>query len=81
MADKAKKEGKAAPSPEKQIPNNVVQLGPVKCVGEECKRKPVRAGFCDEHYTWFKEGLMTLQGEKARDFDKKFYAWQRRKSA
>ncbi len=63
---------------EKQVPNNVVPLAPVKCVAEECKRKPARAGFCDEHYTWFKEGLITMDGFKAKDFDKKYHNWLRR---
>ncbi len=60
---------------EKQIPNNVVALGPTKCTAEECKKKPERAGFCAEHFDWFKAGLITKEGVKASDFDKKYYAY------
>lgn len=69
------------PKPEKQMPSNVVALGPTKCVAEDCKAKPARAGFCDEHYLWFKEGLITMEGYKAKDFDKKYHAYMKRKSA
>ena len=77
---KAKQPKTNAPAPEKQMPSNVVALQATKCVGEGCKAKPARAGFCDEHYTWFKEGLMTIDGYRAKDFDKKYHAWQLRKS-
>jgi hypothetical protein len=76
-----KKEAKTAPAPEKQIPNNVVPLASNKCLAESCKSKPARAGFCEEHYVWFKEGLITLDGYKSKDFDKKYHAWMRRKAA
>lgn len=59
--------------------NNVVQLAAVKCTAEGCKTKPEKAGFCNEHYTWFKEGLLTIDGHKAKDFDKKYYAYMQRK--
>lgn len=72
---------KTAPNPEKQVPSNVVPMAATKCVAEECKQKPSRAGFCEEHYQWFKEGLLTMDGYRAKDFDKKYHAWQRRKSA
>lgn len=58
---------------EKQIPNNVVALGPTKCIAEDCKAKPQKAGFCPEHFEWFKAGLITKDGAKAADFDKKYY--------
>ena len=72
---------KNTPSPEKQMPGNVVSITVNKCVAEDCKHKPSRAGFCEEHYMWFKEGLLTMDGYKAKDFDKKYHAWMRRKSA
>ncbi|MFN7262459.1 MAG: hypothetical protein ACK5RO_12700 [Pseudobdellovibrionaceae bacterium] len=76
------KESKPTPQhTEKQVPNNVVPLQASKCNAEGCKSKPSRAGFCEEHYTWFKEGLITLEGNKAKDFDKKYHAFMRRKSA
>ncbi|MCE3010387.1 MAG: hypothetical protein LW875_07230 [Proteobacteria bacterium] len=76
------KESKPTPhNTEKQVPNNVIPLHSSKCNAEGCKAKPSRASFCEEHYTWFKEGLITLQGDKAKDFDKKYHAFMRRKSA
>jgi hypothetical protein len=80
MAD-AKKPVQNNPSPEKQMPGGVVNLASHKCTAESCKAKPDRAGFCNEHYTWFKEGLLTLEGYKAKDFDKKYHAYLRRKAA
>jgi len=74
----AEKKAKTNPTSEKQIPNNVVSLRPEKCVSESCKKNPERAGFCSEHYVWFKEGLLTMQGTQAKDFDKKYHAWLRR---
>ncbi len=58
---------------EKQIPNNVIPLASTKCVAEDCKKKHERAGFCAEHFDWFKAGLITREGLKASDFDKKYY--------
>ncbi len=68
---------------EKQIPNNVVPLGSAKCCAEDCKSKPTRAGFCAEHFDWFKAGLITKEGAKASDFDKKHYHYSltKKKSA
>ena len=77
----AKKPAKGNPAPEKQMPGKVISLDAYKCTAEACKAKPEAAGFCKEHYVWFKEGLLTLEGKKAKDFDKKFYNWQKRKSA
>ena len=51
--------------------SNVISLADSKCVAEGCKHKSARAGFCNEHYTWFKEGLLTIEGYHAKDFDKK----------
>ncbi len=76
-----KKETKNNPSPEKQMPGNVISLVANKCCAEDCKAKPARAGFCNEHYSWFKEGLLTLEGFKAKDFDKKYHAMMRKKTA
>ncbi len=61
---------------EKQIPNNVIALGPTKCQAEDCKSKPSKAGFCGPHFEWFKAGLITKEGAKAADFDKKHYHWE-----
>lgn len=64
-----------------QIPNNVITLGPTKCCAEDCKKKPDRAGFCAEHFDWFKAGLITKEGAKALDFEKKYYAYASKKAA
>ena len=50
------------------------------CTSHECSEKPKRAGFCNEHFTWFKEGLITKTGERAKDFDKKYQHFLRRSS-
>lgn len=57
---------------EKQVPNNVIPLAAARCASEGCKAKPTRAGFCEEHFEWFKAGLITKDGHKALDFDKKY---------
>jgi len=60
-------------------PSNVIQLSAHKCLADGCKSKPSLAGFCNEHYAWFKEGLITKEGHKAKDFDKKYFAFSSRK--
>ncbi len=50
-------------------------VGEHQCKSEDCKKKPDRAGFCNEHFAWFKWGLVTASGSKARDFDKKFQGY------
>lgn len=75
MAEKDKK------NIEKQVPNNVIALGPTKCKAENCKAKPTKAGFCNEHYDWFKEGLITAEGQPAKDFDKKYQHFLRHKKS
>lgn len=71
MADK---NPKSAPAPE--------AVGASNCLCVQCKKKPERAGFCAEHYVWFKEGLITISGQKAKDFDKKYFHFvSRQKSA
>lgn len=59
----------------KQVPGNVAPMAS-NCCAEDCKKKPSRANFCDEHFEWFKAGLITKAGMKASDFDKKHYHWQ-----
>ncbi len=66
---------------DKQIPNNVVSLSDHKCKFTECKAKSARAGFCNEHFEWFKAGLITKEGERAADFEKKYHNYARKKSA
>ena len=52
------------------------------CMAEICKKKSEKAGFCMEHFDWFKEGLITKEGRKPSDFEKKYFNYmQRRKPA
>jgi hypothetical protein len=62
----------------KKEANNVVSL-PTNCTAEGCKKRPEVAGFCDEHFVWFKEGMITKEGKKPSDFDKKFVSFLKRK--
>ena len=60
--------------------SNVVGM-PQGCPVEACGKKPRRAGFCEEHFVWFKEGLCNRKGQKPSDFDKKYQAFKRRAAA
>lgn len=59
-------------SEQSQGKSNVIDLASRKCCEETCKKMSSRAGFCDEHFTWYKEGLITNDGKHPRDFDKKY---------
>ena len=59
--------------------NNVVAL-PGMCLTEGCKNKSEKANFCMEHFDWFKEGLVTKEGRKPTDFEKKHFNYMRRKN-
>ncbi len=59
-------------------PNNVVDM-PKRC--PVCTGKSERAGFCGEHFSWFKEGLVNRKGEKPNDFDKKYQNFMRKQAA
>ena len=59
----------------KQEKNSNPQAGPThieRCPAENCGKKPKRMHFCQEHFEWFKEGLINRAGEKPSDFDKKY---------
>lgn len=72
---KEKKEPKGpGPSP---VPQNVVAM-PSRCPVEGCGKKATKAEFCDEHFIWFKEGLISRDGKKPKDFDKKYRAYMAR---
>lgn len=51
------------------------------CPVESCKKPMKRMNFCDEHFSWFKEGLVNKRGDKPSDFDKKYQAYMRKKAA
>ena len=86
MAEKKGAPGADAKSEQKnqnqQPPKSgkVVAL-PTKCLSENCTKKPEVANFCDEHFTWFKEGLLTKEGKRPSDFDKKLVNFLKRKKA
>lgn len=63
----------------KESANNVVGLV-TACTAEGCKKKPEVAGYCEEHFVWFKEGMLTKDGKKPTDFDKKFVSFLKRQS-
>lgn len=73
----AKDKSKAANSPQQSGGGNVIQL-PTECPVEACGKKPRRSVFCEEHFLWFKEGLVSRKGEKPKDFDKKHQAFLKR---
>lgn len=60
--------------------DNVVAMTST-CLFEKCGKKAERMGFCDEHYMWFKEGLINKKGQKPSDFDKKYQDYLSRKKA
>ena len=41
------------------------------CLAEGCKKSTARAEFCDTHFQWYKQGLITKKGTKAKDYEKK----------
>lgn len=59
--------------------SNVVPLS--KCRAEGCSKKSERMDFCSEHYEWFKFGLVTKEGKRPTDFDKKYQAFKKHKAA
>jgi hypothetical protein len=65
-----------------QVPkSNVVPLHSAHCKAEKCKKPIDKADFCKEHYAWFKEGLITKEGTLAKDFDKKYQHFLKRRIA
>lgn len=60
-------------------PDNVVVLS--RCITEGCGKKQERDAFCNEHFHWFKAGLITKKGAKAKDFDKKYRQYLAKKPA
>lgn len=52
-----------------------------RCAAEGCSKKLERMNFCKEHYEWFKFGLVTKEGKRPTDFDKKMQAFAKHKKA
>ncbi len=47
-------------------------VGAEGCKCDTCKKPQDRFTFCNQHYEWFKFGLITKEGKKVSDFEKKF---------
>lgn len=60
--------------------SNVVAMTS-KCGCEGCGKKSDLMNLCAEHYDWFKFGLITKEGKRPSDFDKKFQAYSRHHKA
>lgn len=52
---------------------------PTACKAQGCKKKSDKLDFCNEHYDWFKFGLITREGAKPIDFDKKYQSYMKHK--
>ena len=52
-----------------------------RCLCEGCGKKGDRMNFCGEHYDWFKFGLITKEGKRPTDFDKKIQSYMKHKKA
>ncbi|MBX7232148.1 MAG: hypothetical protein K1X29_08705 [Bdellovibrionales bacterium] len=65
------KDNKAGTNPNSKPTAEVATVCPV----EKCGKKATRMEFCDEHFNWFKEGMISRKGEKPKDFDKKYQAY------
>lgn len=48
------------------------------CQAESCKKKVEKIGFCNEHFLWFKAGLIKKDGTYPKDFDKKYIQYMRK---
>lgn len=59
----------------------VVTALPERCPAEGCKGAVKRMHFCDEHFLWYKEGLINKRGQRPSDFDKKYQNYMRKKAA
>ena len=60
--------------------NNVVAM-PDRCGAEGCKSAVQRMHFCNEHFAWYKEGLINKKGQRPTDFDRKHQEFLRKKAA
>jgi hypothetical protein len=62
-----------------QKPSNVVPMtARLGCTAEGCKKPDTKLNFCNEHYEWYKVGLINKAGQKPKDFDKKYRAFMKK---
>jgi hypothetical protein len=59
--------------------SNVISMN--KCTEEGCSKRADLMTFCNEHYAWFKYGLITKEGKHPVDFDKKLQAYKKTRAA
>ncbi len=71
----SQKPGKAPEAPAAAKGGDINVLD--RCKFEACKQKTTKMSFCAEHYEWFKFGMITREGKKPVDFDKKMMAYQK----
>ncbi len=64
----------------KPVPGAVASV-PDRCPAEGCKSGVKRMHFCEEHFAWYKEGLINKKGLRPSDFDKKYQNYMRKKAA
>jgi hypothetical protein len=73
-----KKDQPGSPAPNPKPKGNlsggatVIDMASMRCKADGCNKKSSRADFCEEHFEWFKMGLITKEGKRAADFEKKF---------
>lgn len=70
-------------SEKKQVPGSSSASAPSsdRCCAEGCKETQKKLTYCNEHFVWFKEGLINKKGERPNDFDKKYQHFMRKKAA
>lgn len=77
MAQKLKHKEPGAGAPAEG--GGAVSNMPTNCKADGCKKKSEKMDFCAEHYEWFKWGMMTRDGKKPIDFDKKYQSYMKHK--
>jgi hypothetical protein len=75
----SKKEQGQKPAGQAPAGGNVASIVIDRCKVDGCKAKSAKAGFCEEHFVWFKEGLVTVDGHNAKDFEKKYQHFMKNK--
>lgn len=66
--------------PQNGAPAQVTTM-PDRCPAEGCGKPQKKMHFCEEHFLWFKAGLINKKGERPSDFDKKYEVYKRKKAA
>lgn len=80
MSEKLKHKQQAGQNNQSGNQSNVVAM-PSKCGCEGCGKKSELMNLCQEHYSWLKFGLITKEGKRPTDFDKKYTSYMKHKNA